>query len=89
MKLEVDLSPIIEQQLTKVASRVWAETMKQEMEKKFYPEYMTLGQCSEYLNVSRSNLSEFIKLGLKVTIINKTKRVKKSDADEFMNDNKE
>ena len=88
MKLEVDLSPTIEQQLSEVATRVWRDAVKQEVVKQQLPEYMSLGECCEYLNISRSNLSEFIKLGLQVTIINQTKRIKKSDADLFMEENK-
>lgn len=47
MKLEVDLSPTIEQQLSDVASRVWAETMQREAEKRFFPEWMDLETTCE------------------------------------------
>ncbi|HGF7405396.1 TPA: hypothetical protein QFJ79_001547 [Enterococcus faecium] len=85
MKLEVDLSPTIEQQLTEVASRVWAETMKCEVEKRTFPEWMDLETICDYLQVSRSNLSKFIKeLDFPVSTINQTKRCNRKKVDEWM-----
>lgn len=85
MKLEVDLNPIIEQQLTEVASRVWAETMQREVKKRSFPEWMDLETTCVYLQVSRSNLSKFIKeLDFPVSIINQTKRCNRKKVDEWM-----
>lgn len=85
MKLEVDLSPTIEQQLTEVASRVWAETMQREVEKRTFPEWMDLEMTCKYLQVSRSNLSKFIKeLDFPVSTINQTKRCNRKKVDEWM-----
>lgn len=85
MKLEVDLSPTIEQQLTEVASRVWAETMQREVKKRSFPEWMDLETTCVYLQVSRSNLSKFIKeLDFPVSIINQTKRCNRKKVDEWM-----
>ncbi|KAF1295094.1 hypothetical protein BAU15_04885 [Enterococcus sp. JM4C] len=85
MKLEVDLSPTIEEQLNEVASRVWAETMQQEIEKRNFPEWMDLETTCDYLQVSRSNLSKFIKeLDFPVSIINQTKRCNRKKVDEWM-----
>ena len=87
MKLEVDLSETIEKQLEAVAIRVWQNTMLREAEKRFYPEWMDLETTAKYLNVSRSNLTKFIKeLDFPVTIISGTKRVSKRKADEWMQD---
>ncbi|MFS0944905.1 helix-turn-helix domain-containing protein [Enterococcus casseliflavus] len=85
MKLEVDLSPTIEQQLTKVASRVWAETMQREVEKRTFPEWMDLKTTCKYLQISRSNLSKFIKeLDFPVSTISQTKRCNRKKVDEWM-----
>ncbi|MFS1015146.1 hypothetical protein ACFC9J_03475 [Enterococcus casseliflavus] len=85
MKLEVDLSPTIEQQLSDVASRVWAETMQREAEKRFFPEWMDLETTCEYLQVSRSNLSKFIKeLDFPVSTTSQTKRCNRKKVDEWM-----
>lgn len=85
MKLEVDLSPTIEQQLTEVASRVWVETMQREVKKQTFPEWMSLETTCEYLQVSRSNLSKFIKeLDFPVSAINQTKRCNRKKVDEWM-----
>lgn len=85
MKLEVDLSPTIEQQLTEVASRVWAETLHREVEKRTFPEWMDLETTCDYLQVSRSNLSKFIKeLDFPVSTINQTKRCNRKRVDEWM-----
>ncbi|MDT2636535.1 MULTISPECIES: MerR family transcriptional regulator [Enterococcus] len=85
MKLEVDLSPTIEQQLTEVASRVWAETMQQEIQRTIFPEWMDLETTCEYLQVSRSNLSKFIKeLDFPISTINQTKRCNRKKVDEWM-----
>lgn len=85
MKLEVDLSPTIEQQLSEVASRVWAETMQREVEKRAFPEWMDLETTCDYLQVSRSNLSKFIKeLDFPVSTINQTKRCNRKRVDEWM-----
>jgi predicted site-specific integrase-resolvase len=46
--------------------------------------FMNLGQSCEYLKVSRNTLNKFIRLGLKVSVINGTKRIRRDDADEFM-----
>lgn len=85
MKLEVDLSPTIEQQLTEVASRVWTETMKREVEKRTFPEWMDLETTCKYLQISRSNLSKFIKeLDFPVSTISQTKRCNRKKVDEWM-----
>ena len=85
MKLEVDLSPAIERQLTEVASRVWAETMQREVEKRTFPEWMDLETTCKYLQISRSNLSKFIKeLDFPVSTISQTKRCNRKKVDEWM-----
>lgn len=88
MKLEVDLSKEVEIKLTEIASKVWSETFRKELEKQAYPEYMTLAQTCDYLNISRGTLNEFIKNGLEVSKINQTKRISKTDAMQFMEENK-
>lgn len=85
MKLEVDLSPSVEQQLSEVASRVWQDAMKSELEKRNYPEWMDLETTCKYLQVSRTNLSSFIKkLDFPVSVINQTKRCNRKKVDEWM-----
>lgn len=85
MKLEVDLSPAVEQQLSEVATRVWQKAMENEIEKRSFPEWMSLEKTCEYLQVSRSNLSKFINdLDLPVSIINQTKRCNRKKIDEWM-----
>lgn len=49
------------------------------------PRYMNLGQACKYLNVKSYNtLYKYIKQGLRVVIINGTKRIDQLDADKFM-----
>lgn len=45
---------------------------------------MSLGETAHYLGVSRNTLHKFIMDGLKVTMIDKTTRIKRSDADSYM-----
>lgn len=85
MKLEVDLSPIVEEQLAEVASRVWQNAMQEEFKKQQYPDYMDLETTASYLQVSRSNLSIFIKdYNLPVSVIRQTKRCNRKKVDEWM-----
>lgn len=85
MKLEVDLSPTIEQQLTEVACRVWEETMQREVEKRNYPDWMDIGTTCDYLQVSRTTLSGFIDdLEFPISTINQTKRCNRKKVDEWM-----
>lgn len=85
MKLEVDLSATIEQQLSQVAIKVWEKTMKQELKKNLYPEWMDLETTCDYLQVSRSNLSKFInEFNFPVSVICKTKRCNRKKVDEWM-----
>lgn len=85
MKLEVDLSPTIEQQLSEVASRVWQNAMGNEFKKRSFPEWMDLETTCDYLQVSRTNLSKFIKeLDFPVSVINQTKRCNRKKVDEWM-----
>ncbi|MFB8466686.1 hypothetical protein [Enterococcus thailandicus] len=85
MKLEVDLSPTVEQQLSEVASKVWAEQMQQQVEKQSFPDWMDLATTCKYLQVSRSNLNRFIReLDFPVSVIAQTKRVNRKKCDEWM-----
>lgn len=85
MKLEVDLTPVFEERLEEVASRVWAETLQREVEKRSFKEWMDLETTCDYLQVSRSNLSKFIKeLDFPVSVINQTKRCNRKKVDEWM-----
>lgn len=85
MKLEVDLSPTIERQLAEVATRVWIQTMEREVKKRNYPDWMDLETTCDYLQVSRTNLSKFIKeLGFPVSVINQTKRCNRKKVNEWM-----
>lgn len=47
-------------------------------------EWMSLGETADYLGVSRNTLHKFILDGLPVTMIDKTTRIKRSDADNYM-----
>lgn len=85
MKLEVDLSQAVEQQLSEVANRVWETAIKNEFKKINYPEWMDLETTCDYLQVSRTNLSKFInELNFPVSIINKTKRCNRKKVDDWM-----
>ena len=47
--------------------------------------YLTMKDAGDYLSVSRNTLAKFIsEYDLPITIIDGTKRIKKSDIDEFM-----
>lgn len=85
MKLEVDLSPTIEQQLSEVASRVWQTAMENELKKRNFPDWMDLETTCKYLQISRSNLSKFInELNFPVSVINQTKRCNRKKVDKWM-----
>lgn len=85
LKLEIDLSPTVEKQLSEVASKVWAEQMQQEIEKHAFPDWMDLATTCDYLQVSRSNLNKFIReLDFPVSVIAQTKRVHRKKCDEWM-----
>lgn len=85
MKLEVDLSSTVEQQLSEVASRVWAKQMQQQMDKQNFPDWMDLATTCRYLQVSRSNLNKFIRdLDFPVSVIAQTKRVNRKKCDDWM-----
>ncbi len=47
-------------------------------------EYLKLGQAAAYANISRNTLAKWIRNGLKVTVVNGTKRIRREDADKFM-----
>ncbi|MFR3684811.1 MAG: hypothetical protein ACLTW7_05820 [Enterococcus sp.] len=85
MKLEVDLSPTIEQQLSEVANRVWRNAVENEIKKRNYPDWMDLETTCDYLQISRSNLTKFIKkFDFPVSVINQTKRCNRKKVDEWM-----
>lgn len=85
MKLEVDLAPSVKGQLAEVAKEVWREEMKNEFKRRNYPDWMDLETTTNYLNISRSNLSRFIKeLDFPVSVIAQTKRCNKKKVDEWM-----
>ena len=85
MKLEVDLAPIVAQQLTDVAIQVWSETFQRELKKREYPEWMDLETTCDYLQISRSNLSKFIKeMDFPISVINQTKRCNRKKVDDWM-----
>lgn len=85
MKLEVDLTPVFEERFEEVANRVEKEIKQREAEKRIFPEWMDLETTCDYLQVSRSNLSKFIKeLDFPVSVINQTKRCNRKKVDEWM-----
>lgn len=85
MKLEVDLTPVFEERLKEVANRVEEEIKQREAEKRIFQEWMDLETTCDYLQVSRSNLSKFIKeLDFPVSVINQTKRCNRKKVDEWM-----
>ena len=85
MKLEVDLTPVFEERFEEVANRVEKEIKQREAEKRIFAEWMDLETTCDYLQVSRSNLSKFIKeLDFPVSVINQTKRCNRKKVDEWM-----
>lgn len=52
------------------------------------PKFMNLGQTAKFLSVSRNTLTKFIASGLKVSIVNGTKRIDQADAQAFMDAHK-
>lgn len=85
MKLEVDLTPGIEEQLTEVATKVWEKTYLELLHKKNYPEWMNLEDTCDYLGVSRSTLNTWItKEGFPVSIVRNVKRCNKKQVDEWL-----
>lgn len=86
MKLEVDLSPQVEEQLTEVAKKVWSETYQGILKKQAYPAWMNLEMTCEYLGVSRSTLAKFIEdEGMPLTVVKGVKRCNRQQIDEWMN----
>ena len=59
--------------------------MQEEFKKQQYPDYMDLETTASYLQVSRSNLSIFIKdYNFPVSVIRQTKRCNRKKVDKWM-----
>lgn len=86
MKLEVDLSSSVEEQLTEVALEVWRKTYNDILQKQIYPTWMNLETTCKYLGVSRSTLTKFIEdEGMPISVVNGVKRCNRQQVDEWMN----
>lgn len=87
----------VKMELPEDVTRGLTETIKQsaleafsDMRKrtKDYPEYMTINQACEYLNISRTTLnSKLIPAGLKIVQIETLMRISKTECDRFMAEN--
>lgn len=86
MKLEVDLSSSVEEQLTEVALKVWRKTYNDILQKQIYPTWMNLETTCKYLGISRSTLTKFIEdEGMPISVVNGVKRCNRHQVDEWMN----
>lgn len=91
---EVKNMATVNMELPEEFSRGLTETIKQSALEAFndvkerattYPEYMTINQACEYLNVSRSTLqNKYIVAGLKIIQIDSLMRISKAECDRFM-----
>lgn len=52
------------------------------------PKWFNLGQAADYASCARNTLTKWIKLGLKVSVIDGSQRIYRQDLDDFMNRNK-
>lgn len=88
MQMQVNMPKELEESFKDQLKEIAIETIRDFGVSQQLPEFMDLGQTAAYLNVSRGTLTKFIKSGLKITIVGQTKRIKRTDADHFMEQNK-
>ncbi|MCI2172370.1 helix-turn-helix domain-containing protein [Schleiferilactobacillus perolens] len=84
MKMNVDFDEDFEKELQREIADAVEKAMNCYAPPHEQKEWMSLGEAASYLNVSRNTLHKFILDGLKITMIDKTTRVKRSDADHYM-----
>lgn len=84
MKMEFELPQTMADQLHQLMFDSARQAFNEAAEVQNMPEYMTKQQAAKYLHVSGQTLSEFIRLGLHITIVNKVQRISRASADEFM-----
>jgi hypothetical protein len=84
MEMQVQMPKDFEDQLKRQFVLIADKAITELTSRPQAPEWMDLGTAANYLSVSRGTLTTFIKQGLKVTIVNGTKRIRREDADQFM-----
>lgn len=84
MEMQVELPKDFEEQLKHQFVLIAGKAITELATRQQAPEWMDLGTAANYLSVSRGTLTAFIKQGLKVTVVNGTKRIRRGDADKFM-----
>lgn len=84
MKMEFVLPQTVTNQLHQLMFNTAKQAFIEAAEVQKFPEYMTKREAAKYLHVSDQTLSEFIRLGLDITVINNIQRISRTAADEFM-----
>ena len=85
--MEIKTADDFESQLKKIVAASISNSLNQYFDgsnQHEHKEWLSLGETASYLGVSRNTLHKFILDGLKITMIDKTTRVKRSDADHYM-----
>lgn len=84
MEMQVQMPKDFEEQLKRQFVLIADKAITELTSRPQVPEWMDLGMAANYLSVSRGTLTTFIKQGLKVSVNNGTKRIRREDADKFM-----
>ncbi|UUV98400.1 helix-turn-helix domain-containing protein [Vagococcus luciliae] len=58
--------------------------IQEEIKKTNLPEYMSLGECCQYIGVSRNTLKKFIDMGLKVFSVDGIQKISKQEVRKFI-----
>ncbi|MRI69070.1 helix-turn-helix domain-containing protein [Enterococcus casseliflavus] len=84
---EITLDSLLERAIQEVLNRELIElkSLLATLSNNHFSGYLTMKDACDYLSVSRNTLAKYInEYDLPITIIEGTKRIKKSDLDEFM-----
>lgn len=87
MNLKIDhikLSKEFSKQFVSVAILELKPFIQEEIKKNNLPEYMSLGECCQYIGISRNTLKKFIDMGLKVFAVDGVQKISKSEVKKFV-----
>jgi excisionase family DNA binding protein len=86
-QMEIKTADDFESQLKKIVAASINDSLNQYFDgsnQQEHKEWLSLGETADYLGISRNTLRKFIMDGLKITMVDKVTRVKRSDADNYM-----
>lgn len=84
MKIELEMPMGLEEQLKSVVILATQEAMQTSMKRLSAKEWMSLQEACEYIGVCNNTFNKLRQMGLKVCVIDGTKRVSKVEIDKFL-----